>query len=67
MTDQREDEPLVDADDFVGEPPAGDAKLDDFVSNDQSAPAGEQSDDKSGGKSGGKSDGRSDDDSEDES
>jgi hypothetical protein len=47
MTDQSNEEPLVDADDFVGDPPAGDAHLDDFVSNDQSAPARDQSDDDS--------------------
>ncbi len=67
MTDERKDEPLVDADDFVGEPPAGDANLDDFVSNDQSAPAGEQSGDQSGDESGEQSDGTSDDESEDDS
>ena len=37
MSDQRKDQQLVDPADFVGEPPAGDAFLDDFVSNDQSA------------------------------
>jgi hypothetical protein len=47
MSDQPKDEPLVDADDFVGEPPAGDANLDDFVSNDQSDPATGKSDDES--------------------
>jgi hypothetical protein len=31
------DEQLVDLDAIVGDPPAGDAFLDDFVSNDQSA------------------------------
>lgn len=31
------DEKLVDLDAIVGDPPAGDAFLDDFVSNDQSA------------------------------
>jgi hypothetical protein len=30
------DEQLVDLDEIVGDPPAGDAFLDDFVSNDQS-------------------------------
>ena len=37
MSDEPEREQLVDPADFVGEPPAGDAYLDDFVSNDQSA------------------------------
>jgi hypothetical protein len=37
------DEQLVDLDAIVGDPPAGDAFLDDFVSNDQSAdPASSQ-------------------------
>jgi hypothetical protein len=30
--------PAMDADDFVGTPPAGDAHADDFVSDDQSHP-----------------------------
>ena len=30
--------PAMDADDFVGTPPAGDAHADDFVSDDQSDP-----------------------------
>jgi hypothetical protein len=47
------DEQLVDLDEIVGNAPAGDAFLDDFVSNDQSADAA-----KSGGSS---------DESEDES
>jgi hypothetical protein len=44
-----EDEPTeaveVDLDEFVGEPPAGDARRDEFMSDDQSAPraAGQQS------------------------
>ena len=48
MTDQPKDESLVEPDDFVGEPPAGDAHLDDFVSNDQSVPQGSESDNQSG-------------------
>jgi hypothetical protein len=39
------DEQLVDMDEIVGDPPAGDAFLDDFVSNDQSAAT--ESDDES--------------------
>jgi hypothetical protein len=37
MSDEPKREQLVDVDEIVGEPPAGDAFLDDFVSNDQSA------------------------------
>ena len=37
MSDKPKDQPLVDLDAIVGEPPAGDAFLDDFVSNDQSS------------------------------
>jgi hypothetical protein len=37
MSDKPKDEPLVDLDEIVGEPPAGDAFPDDFLSNDQSA------------------------------
>ena len=37
MSDKPKDESLVDLDQILGDPPAGDAYLDDFVSNDQSA------------------------------
>ena len=38
--DDKPDERLVDLDAIVGDPPAGDAFLDDFVSNDQSEDSG---------------------------
>lgn len=41
------DEQLVDLDAIVGDPPAGDAFLDDFVSNDQSAGASDAAADES--------------------
>jgi hypothetical protein len=38
---EKPDERLVDLDAIVGDPPAGDAFLDDFLSNDQSAAPGQ--------------------------
>jgi len=38
-----EDQPALDKDQFVGEPPAGDASPGEFASNDQSADSPDQS------------------------